>query len=270
MPDDVYSPWLVRWRLTPDGPPFKTRFQSRLLPVKSDRGPAMLKIAVGDEEIRGGVLMEWWAGAGAAQVYAREGAAILLERATGTRSLSQMVHAGGDDDATGILCACASHLHMARPQSPPETLVPLDVWFRSLEAAAVRDGGLFARALPVARELLAAPREVVVLHGDFHHDNVLEFGDRGWLAIDPKGLLGERDFEYANLFRNPDAETALATGRMRRQLAVVADKAAVDPHRLLKWIHVYAALGAAWSIESGHDPVAGLRIAELAESDMAK
>jgi streptomycin 6-kinase len=51
--------------------------------------------------------------------------------------------------------------------------------------------------------LLAEPREVGVLHGDLHHGNVLDFGVRGWLAIDPKGLLGERGFDFANIFTNP-------------------------------------------------------------------
>ena len=43
------------------------------------------------------------------------------------------------------------------------------------------------------RKLLAEPREVCALHGDLHHDNVLDFGPRGWLAIDPHALVGERD-----------------------------------------------------------------------------
>jgi len=52
--------------------------------------------------------------------------------------------------------------------------------------------------------LLADQHDVGVLHGDIHHGNILDFGPRGWLTIDPKGLIGERDFDYANLFCNPD------------------------------------------------------------------
>ena len=37
-----------------------------------------------------------------------------------------------------------------------------------------------------------------------HHDNVLDFGARGWLAIDPKRLLGDRAFDYTTMFSNPD------------------------------------------------------------------
>jgi len=39
---------------------------------------------------------------------------------------------------------------------------------------------------------------------------VLDAEARGWIAIDPKGLLGERTFDFVNILRNPDAATALA------------------------------------------------------------
>ncbi len=266
--DDPLAAWLVRWRLVLDGEPFTTRFGSRLAPVIADGAPAMLKVAVHEEERRGGALMAWWAGDGAAGVLAREGEAILLERACGPRSLADMARAGEDDAATTVLCEVAARLHAPRAASPPAELVPLDRWFRSLRIAAARDGGVFARALVVAERLLAAPREPVVLHGDLHHDNVLDGAARGWLAIDPKGLVGERGFEFANLFRNPDAALALEPGRMRRRAGIVAKLASLEPHRLVAWVFAYAALGAAWSIESGHDPGPGLAIAELAETQL--
>ena len=107
-----------------------------------------------------------------------------------------------------------------------------------------------------------------LLHGDFHHDNVLDGGDRGWLAIDPKGLSGERGFEYANLFRNPDVEIALDPARLRRRAEIVAAASDLEPRRLLQWVRVYAVLGAAWSLESGHDPAPGLAIGALAAAEL--
>jgi streptomycin 6-kinase len=269
-PDDLLAPWLARWRLVLDGAPFTTRFGSRLAPVLAEGAPAMLKVAIHDEERRGGFLMQWWAGDGAARVLAREGEAILLERLAGPRSLAAMARSGADDAASAILCEVARGLHAPRPRPPPPELVPLNRWFAALRAAAARDGGVFARAQPVADRLLAEPRDIVVLHGDFHHDNVLDGGARGWLAIDPKGLIGERGFEYANLFRNPDAATALERGRMARRAAIVAEAAALEPRRLFEWIFAYAALGAAWSIQSGHDPGPGLAIAECAEAELRR
>jgi hypothetical protein len=41
----------------------------------------------------------------------------------------------------------------------------------------------------------------VLLHQDFHGANVL-LSDRGWLAIDAKPLVGEREFDVASLVRD--------------------------------------------------------------------
>ena len=264
MAPDPIEPWLRRWSLILDGEPFTTRFGSRLAPVRRESEAAMLKIAVHAEDRRGGELMAWWDGQGAARVLRRAGEAILLERVSGPRSLAAMALAGGDDEATTILCDTAMRLHAPRPAPAPAGLVPLEIWFRSLGDAARRTGGLYATANSVAVGLLGEPRDIVVLHGDFHHDNVLDGGDRGWLVIDPKGLLGERGFEYANLFRNPTAELALSPGVMDRRLEMVAGTADLEPARLLLWVFAYAALGAAWSVESGHDPGPGLAIARQA------
>src|SRR3546814_3749922 len=73
-----------------------------------------------------------------------------------------------------------------------DLLVPLAHWFRALNPAAATHGGILARCAATARALLAESRGTGVLHGDIHHDNVLDFGPRGWLAIDPKRLVGER------------------------------------------------------------------------------
>jgi streptomycin 6-kinase len=266
-PDD-FQPWLGRWSLIPDGQGFVTRFGSRLLPVIAGGERAMLKIAGHEEERRGGALMAWWGGIGAAAVLTRDGEAILLERLEGPRSLSAMARAGADEDdeATRILCRTALALHAPRAQSPPPSLTPIEVWFRSLWPAAQAHGGTFALAARAARDLLDEPRDTAVLHGDFHHDNVLDGGARGWLVIDPKGVLGERGFDYANLFRNPDAEIALAPGRLARRAAIVAQEAGLDPARVRAWILAYAGLGAAWSLASGHDADVrcGLAIAEAA------
>jgi streptomycin 6-kinase len=268
MRPDAFDPWLARWGLTPDGEGFETRFGSRLLPVTRRGERAMLKIASHEEERRGGELMAWWGGEGAARVLEREAMAILLERLDGPRGLAAMVCAGEDDEATRILCRVAAGLHAARTAPPPRSLTPLDVWFRALWPAADAQGGVFAKAAQTAGDLLGQPRDPVVLHGDLHHDNVLDGGPRGWLAIDPKGLVGERDFEFANLFRNPDAQIALSPGRLRRQARIVAAQARVDETRLLRWILAYAGLGAAWSLQSGHDAGPGLAIAALAAAEL--
>jgi streptomycin 6-kinase len=242
---------------------------SRLLPVRRNGAPAMLKIALEAEERRGPILMVWWAGQGAAPVWAHEGDALLLERATGPGSLTTLVHEGRDDEATRIICAVAARLHAPRGSSPP-SLLPLTQWFEALAPVAAREGGLLARAAAVASELLQSPQEVGVLHGDLHHANVLDFSPRGWLAIDPKRLQGERGFDFANILFNPDLETATAPGRLARQASVAAEAAGLDRRRLLQWGLAFAGLSAAWFIEDGVTPTFDLAIAEIAAAELAK
>lgn len=264
----IFDEHVARWRLIPDGAPIVTH-SSRLLPVRSEGEPLMLKVAVAAEEIAGARLMAWWNGEGAARVLEHEGDALLLERAAGTRSLAEMARGDADDEATRILCAAAARLH-ARADRPPPDLVPLDRWFRSLWPAAGAHGGILARAGAAARELLAEPRDVVVLHGDLHHHNVLDFGARGWLAIDPKGLIGERGFEFGVLFANPDPRMATAPNRLARQVDIVAEAAGVERARLLSWILAYAGLSAAWSLEDRDEPTLALSIAELAFMELSR
>lgn len=91
MENRLFNTWLNRWGLTPDGEPVETH-TSQLLPVVviRDGQKAILKITDDDSERIGCELMVWWNGNGAAKVLAHAAGAILLERATGTRSLADM------------------------------------------------------------------------------------------------------------------------------------------------------------------------------------
>jgi streptomycin 6-kinase len=262
----MFDQYLTRWALTPDGDPIVT-VTSGLLPVRWRGVPAILKIATHAEERLGNRLMVWWDGEGAARVLAHAGDALLLERAESTKFLIDLARSGRDDEASRILCGVVAKLHAPRRTAIPD-VVPLSKWFAALEPASARHGGLFARSAAVARDLLSAPRDVVVLHGDIHHGNVLDFGERGWLAIDPKGLIGERGFDYANIFCNPDYETATMPGRFAQRVEVVATEAHLDRTRLLKWILAWSGLSAAWSIEDDTSPDTALAVARLAAAEL--
>lgn len=268
-PDLMIDDVLVRWNLTLDGEPLKTR-TSILAPVRRNDMPAMLKIATEAEERRGAESMVWWSGDGAALVLEHEDDALLMERAQGDTSLVEMVRLGRDDEASRIICSVAGRLHAPRNDPPPPSLVPLARWFAELEPAASRYAGLLRQAAETARELLEEPRDVVVLHGDIHHGNILDFGSRGWLAIDPKHLVGERDFDFVNLFRNPDDQVALTPGRFSRQVTVVTEAAGLDRVRLLKWTLAFAGLSAAWILADGDTPELDLTVAELAAAELAR
>ncbi|MGO7425256.1 aminoglycoside phosphotransferase family protein, partial [Rhizobium ruizarguesonis] len=119
----MFSSHLDRWSLIADGEPIITH-SSRLLPVLWRDRPAMLKVAADIDERYGALLMQWWDGDGAAYVYAHEGDAVLLERATGKRSLLAMAMNGEDDEASRILCGTEARLHAPREKPLPDP-VPL-------------------------------------------------------------------------------------------------------------------------------------------------
>jgi streptomycin 6-kinase len=262
-----FDAYIALWGLVPDGVPILTH-SSRLLPVRWKGQPAMLKVAESEEERAGGLLMVSWAGEGAARVLAHDNDALLMERADGTASLAGLARNGADDTASRIICEVAARLHSHKHQSPLNSVVPLDRWFRELEPAAAKYGGVLIVAAETARHLLATSQEVVILHGDIHHGNILDFGPRGWLAIDPKGLKGERGFDYANLFCNPDRNIATIPGRLSRQVNVVAQAARLRRIRLLQWVLAYAGLSAAWTFSTGKAPEIALTVAELAAAEL--
>lgn len=257
-----FNQCLTRWDLKQDGEPIITP-TSELLPVRYKGIAAMLKVALIKEEQIGNQLMAWWNGDGAAPVFAIDEKAVLLERAEGAVSLVNLAQSGHDDKASQIICAVAARLHAHKNKEPPPALTPLSHWFNELYPAANQYGGVLLKASAAAKELLTDQQDIVVLHGDIHHGNILDFGPRGFLAIDPKGLVGERGFDFANIFCNPDFEIATKPGRLAHQLDVVSKAANLEPKRLLKWVLAYAGLSAAWSIQDGMDPKLALTVAEI-------
>ena len=268
---NLFDIYLQRWGAQVAGDPFSTH-SSDLLPVSltghMDGHPAMIKITRDLDEQIGGQVLQWWGGAGAARGYARdpETGALLMERATGPRHLLRMALSGEDDAATRSICHTLHQLHAKRSSAPPENLLPLTDFFGSLAPMAKQEGGLMAECAAVADELLREQREPVVLHGDAHHGNVLDFGQRGWLAIDPKRVVGERCYDYVNVLCNPDLDTSADPARFARQLEVVVHTAGLERQRLLRWVMAHAALSAAWFLEDGERAQANkeLAVAHLA------
>ncbi len=225
----------------------------------------MVKIALCQEEYQGGLVMQFWNGEGAARVYQRDDEALLLERAACRRTLIGMVAAGKDDEATRILCDAVNRLH--RHKAPQSLfLTPLKRRLAALEQATAAP---YPHAAAIARELLSDPHPSVVLHGDIHHANIID-AQRGWIAIDPKGLSGERGYDFANILCNPDEATALTPGRLLRQTEIIAECSALDRQRLLAWVAVHAALSAAWLEEEGAAPGWRLSVSQTAMALLKK
>ncbi len=258
MPDTALDPYLDQWKLEAAGASFATS-TAILQPVTCQNGlAAMLRVETRDTgDTSGADLLQAWTGNSAAQLYALEGRALLMERAVGTRNLIEMAQSGQDAAATQILCETAHRLH-AQTITPPASLIPLEHWFRSLTEPS--HTGLLATCADTARGLLDKGHHPVPLHGDLHHGNVLDFGARGWLAIDPKGLLGDRAFEYASIFTNPDLsapEYPVASCAFERRFAQICEASNLPATLLREWIIASAGLSAAWFIEDDN-PLAAI------------
>jgi len=90
----------------------------------------------------------------------------------------------------------------------------------------------------------------VLLHGDLHHYNILQHQSE-WLAIDPKGIIGEREFEIGAFLRNPFCvvEDPLETKELARNLDWVIDLTAFNRERVLSWCIIQAILCVCWYVE---------------------
>lgn len=256
----VFDEYIRRWQLQPDGEPLITP-RASLLAVTRAGEPAMLKVAGLGSEVLGNAVLSWWAGQGAVAVLASDGAAVLLERAPDSGKLLRIYEEGRDEEAISIIASVAVALHARRITPPPEGLTLLATWFAGLPAAAERLGGVLHDSALAAATLFDGHTELTVLHGDLHHENVLHFGERGWLAIDPKGVLGERTFEYVPQLIDPDDNGDFDLARLERQIALTATVADLDPNRLRRWLLAWAGLQAVWWLEDGKPAEPSLRVA---------
>jgi streptomycin 6-kinase len=147
----------------------------------------------------------------------------------------------------------------------PGQLFTLERWFRGLFMKAEKPGSSpeFAEAVAIARELLASPTNIKVLHADIHHENILFSRERGWLAIDPKGILGEATFDVANVFYNPGVSRELLLERRRIEdtARIFSERLCLDYERILLFAYAYGFLSASWMSEENQNPAATLTIA---------
>jgi streptomycin 6-kinase len=225
------------------------------------------------DEHTGTQALRYWDGHGAVHLLRADDKAVLLEYASGD-DLIPMVRQGNDEGATGIMAEVLNQLHSRAGADLPDGVLTLREYCRSLFIKAEADRGeglesIYTRAAGIAEELLAHPRDVCLLHGDMHHENVRFLEGRGWLAFDPKGLIGERTYDAANILCNPIDMPELVENeaRLLRHVVILSETMAVDRSRLLNFVYAYACLSASWFLEDGSEADAqhDLAIARIVE-----
>lgn len=217
----------------------------------------MLKAAMAEQEVVGSTNLDWFGGHGAARVVARQDDAVLMERLFGPTALVEIARTSGPEPAFEVILGVAAKLHSAVNRLPFDGLIPVQKWFESLQLAADALGGFFSKASSTFDYLARTQGPLAPLHGDLHHANVMQRTSGEWVAIDPKGLLGEQTLDYVMMsFVDPQSETGIgdAAGIIARA-SMVAEMAKLDGERLLSWSFCQAALYGAWF--TGH-PLEGL------------
>lgn len=127
-----------------------------------------------------------------------------------------------------------------------------------------RPSYLVKKAIALKSQLLASMTTDIFLHGDLHHDNILKDGDH-WLAIDPKGIIGEPEFEIAAfdfMYVNELANMVDIKNIFEARVNLLAQKAHLNPQRIKDWVFVRLILMAAWHVEDNGDPSWVIKLAE--------
>jgi streptomycin 6-kinase len=219
--------------------------------------PVVLKVVRREgEEWRSGEVLEAFDGRGIVRVYEHVPGAVLLERLDPGTPLAEMALAGNDDAATAILAEVVGR--MSSTGSDLRRFSSIEDWGRGF-AWYLASGdlqiprGLVEHGQRVYAGLCASQGERRLLHGDLQHYNVVLDARRGWVAIDPKGVVGEVEYEVGALLRNPgEPEVYARRETVERRVRCYESRLKLDAGRMTAWGFAQAVLSAIWGVEDGY------------------
>jgi streptomycin 6-kinase len=172
----------------------------------SDGTPAVLKLIYPHHEARyEAAALTLWDGEGAVRLYEHDDErwAMLIERCEPGTHLAQL----DADRALDVFVGLLPMLWKAAGEPFQSLAGEAALWIDYLPGQWERTGRPYERPLLDAatealRELSSSQGEQVLLHQDLHGENVLAALRAPWLTIDPKPLVGEREFAVAPIVRS--------------------------------------------------------------------
>ena len=239
--------------------------------LRSAQDGVVLKIGVPRDELTSEInALKLYEGQGAVKLLEddEEKGMFLLERLQPRRMLSEL-----EDDIRATEIAAQAMLQIRRPASERGKFILLKDWFEGFKKLRARfNSGTgpmprewVERAEGFATDFFAEGRPDVLMHGDFHHYNILE-SERGWLIIDPKGVIGPAEYEVGPLLINPWGRPLSRISpevQMKKRIDILAERLSVERERIRNWGIAHAVLSAWWSLEDGEDWEYTIRCAEL-------
>jgi streptomycin 6-kinase len=106
------------------------------------------------------------------------------------------------------------------------------------------------RALTIFTYLNQTIEKHFLLHGDFHHYNVLASGEGAWTAIDPKGLIGEIEYDLIQYMLNKLPNQGVYEA-IQKRVEIFTKELNLDKERLLLWGYCHTVLATSWTVD--HD-----------------
>jgi len=261
-----------RWSLT-IGPPFALTFNYVAPAVRADGTQVVLKVcSLTDEFPQQPEALRLVDGHGMVRLLECDPAEeiMLLERLMPGTFLRNV-----EDDEVSTSIAASIMRKIWRPVPEKHPFKTVQDWGKGFDRLRQYYGGgtgpfpkaLLEEAETLYRELSASMAEPVLLHGDLHHENILAAEREPWLAIDPKGLVGEPAYETGAWLRNPMPQLLdmPQPGRiLARRINQLAEELGFDRARLRDWGLAQAMLSAWWSMEdSGELSIFSITCAEL-------
>ncbi len=247
-----------KWSLAVDGP-FPDLSYNFVAPcVCADGTNAVLKISYNEKDsviLSEAKFLTLVDGKGAVKLlrFDKNYCALLLERLIPGENLIELAKT---DDEQATANAIRVMKKIRRPPPKNVRFPTLENWVSSFLRAGKTnfDFAGVKKAQKIFHRLIGSS-EQNLLHGDLHHQNILSARRNSFLAIDPKGIVGDIGFEisvFLNnprgwLLTNPDCRK-ITTQRRVEQFAEAFD---IEPRDLREWAYAEAVLSAWWTVEDG-------------------
>jgi streptomycin 6-kinase len=221
---------------------------------RHDGTPVVLKLGFPHKRTPEANALKAYAGDGSVRLLEHESKveALLLERLEPGESLP---HFTNNEANTRITATLLQRLWRDVPN--PEDFRSLDSWTRELHQAHDKYKGnqsfryfpLLDKAVHLYQELRTG--EHVLLHADLHHDNILTAQREPYLAIDPKGIVGEKGFDVGTFLVNP-IELLLTLPDVkkihRERVAIFSEMLSMTEQEVEAWGFVFAVLSGCWTV----------------------
>lgn len=213
--------------------------------------PIILKLGLDHEALtREAFALRCFEGCGAVNMLAEDKGMLLLERAVPCTSLKSYFP---DQEHESIEIACKVMKKLHKANIPITHNFPhIKDWLKAFDKDWSIPDGYLKKARKLRGQLLKTTGPDVLLHGDLHHDNILQNGN-DWLVIDPKGVIG-----------SPMNEIWAFVMDIERDIPFIAHYFNFRTQDVFHWYFVHVILAACWNLEDNIDASLFLRLAEKA------